>query len=84
MAIRNMSQQELAQKTGYSQSMVSLVCSGVRNPSTKAIRAYSEALNIPTLCFDIMAYGPKELEVLKNQKELYLYATKQILDLLSS
>lgn len=46
---RKMTQEKLAEKTGFSKDYISMIERGERNPSDKAKAIFAEALNVPVI-----------------------------------
>ena len=44
---RKLTQEQLAEKTGFSKDYISMIERGERNPSDKAKAVFAEALNVP-------------------------------------
>jgi len=60
-AIKGVQQKDLAVEAGLDTSYVSLLEQGKRKPSLKTIRSLSEALNIPTELFTLLATEADDL-----------------------
>jgi len=73
-AISGLQQKELADKAHLDSSYVSLIEMGKRKPSLKAVRALSQALNIPTSLLTLLASEPEDL-TLTDPDELQEVAT---------
>jgi transcriptional regulator with XRE-family HTH domain len=62
-AISGMQQKELAEKTGFDASYISLVEKGRRRPSQAAINTISSVLKIPPSLFTLLAIGPDDTDL---------------------
>jgi len=60
-AVSGLQQKDLADRAGLNPSYVSLIEMGKRKPSLKAVRALSDALNLPTHLFTLLASEPEDL-----------------------
>lgn len=63
------SQEELSQITGISQTSISQIENGVKNPSKRSIQRICEALEIPEAILYIM--GMEESEVPESRKKIF-------------
>jgi transcriptional regulator with XRE-family HTH domain len=73
-AISGLQQKDLADKAHLDSSYVSLIEMGKRKPSLKAVRALSEALNIPASLLTLLASEAEDL-TLTDPAELQEVAT---------
>lgn len=73
------SQEDLSEKTGISQTSISQIETGTKNPSKKTITAICNAFEIPEAVLYII--GIDENDVPKSRKEAYKRLYPQIRDL---
>lgn len=64
-----LSQVELSSKTGISQTSISQIESGVKNPSKRSIKAICDALEIPEAILYVI--GMEDLDVPATRKHIY-------------
>lgn len=83
MAIRNMSYKDLAAQAGYSESTISLVCSGQRNPSLEAMGAYSKALNIPIFFLEVLGMNPVEFQEMEKNEKRTIFVAHYLVSLIA-
>lgn len=64
-AMSGLQQKDVAERSNLDSSYVSLIETGKRKPSGKAIRSLSAAFDIPQPLFDLLASEPADLDLSK-------------------
>jgi transcriptional regulator with XRE-family HTH domain len=62
-AIQGIQQKELAERSGFDRSYISLVEKNRRKPSLKAVRSLSRSLEIPANMLTLLAMEPEDLDL---------------------
>jgi transcriptional regulator with XRE-family HTH domain len=72
---RNIKQGVLAANSGLTQTFISQIEKGHKQPSHAAIRDIASALDVPAICLYLLAFDEKEFPIDKRKKFNLLYPT---------